>query len=134
MFSVHDGGPRPKPLPAAQLKAAAVVDLEEYRERMDNGDRSCVAMINDGLGADPKPASADDEVTRALLTIANRIGANLRAVQADLAYLSGTAEERSLLSSVLGSMDLSTEEVREKLPELRQGIRDAFGSDGGAAA
>lgn len=51
-------GPRPKPLPSRQ---AQVTDLAEYRERVDQGDRDCVAMLFDGLGADPvRPMDADE--------------------------------------------------------------------------
>lgn len=55
VFRVEDGGPRPKPLPATQLKAAPVVDIEEYREAIDCGDHAAVALLHDGLGADPIP-------------------------------------------------------------------------------
>jgi hypothetical protein len=118
--------------PDAVRDEPKIVDLIEARERLDRGRRLALVEAReeaeasqrpevpgsrfDGLGADGVPD---------LAMVVENISGNLRAIEQDLAYLSGAVDGDTLPGHVVSRFGLAASELREQVPTLRAAVRDS---------
>jgi hypothetical protein len=94
---------------------ASVTDLTEYREQIDRGDRTSVAMLFDGLGPDPEPRLSIRETTY--------VGGGLETIRAEAMDLAGMVDGKqpAELHQRLMAIAAEVEDLSVKLAEWSGG-------------